>query len=124
MSTPHVIMRSKRGTAIGLGLVVAAAVLFFGLALTSIALSDPARAFEQGYTQPGQCLAGTPFDPDKGAMMHEDTVNGIHVFVVIPVSANSYRPSALMFATERHAMSASLYPSDNVTEQFLTRARC
>lgn len=96
----------------------------FGLALmmtvfSSVYLSNPAPVYQATYTDPGKCLHGTPFDPVRGAVVHEYVAGKVPIFIVIPRAANTYKPSVLLFAVHREPFSSSLTPADNVTEDAL-----
>ena len=81
--------------------------------------------FTSKYTEPGECLADTPYDPTNGASMHIDQVNGSWVLSVTPRDANAHNPAVLFFSAREHLFSdADLAPADYATGKLLFDQHC
>lgn len=97
-----------------------------GVTLLEDLKSDPASTYETKFTDAGKCLENTPYDPDAGAMVHTDTIDGVNIISVVPKSANSYTPSALFLTIKEHGVfkQPDLQFADAATGSVLDGANC
>lgn len=81
--------RPERKRKSGFGLALYASGLVLGTALltsldSAVDKAVPENAYETKYTQDGQCLNGTPFDPNEGATVVTSVEAGLNILTVRP----------------------------------------
>ena len=82
--------------------------------------NSPRQTYEKHFTDKGDCLDGTPYDPSNGAVMNVNKEHGQDILSVLPQAANSYTPSVLLFT----AKDGHINFADHQTGGFLVESGC
>ena len=113
--------RDKRSTKFLLGSIAIGTVAVFAISEYVQAHPAPRIQFENEFTGKGDCLDGTPFDPDEGATLNVNkNRGGQDIISVLPRDANSYSPSVLFFTAD----DGHINFADKQTGTFLVDAGC
>lgn len=102
-----------------------ASALFVAVAGTCAERTDPEHAYRTASTENGNCLDGSPYDPEEGALINTHRIDEADALAVMPRDANSHRPSVLFLIINNNGISQpSLSPLDFATGGFLANAGC
>lgn len=109
---------------ITLGALIGSVALIGGSKLGNNEL--PANAYMQRFILDDGCLAGTPFDPAQGAMIHTNESSNGKLLTVVPAAANYINPSVLFLGTKSNGFGRSpdLYPTDYASAALLEDEEC
>jgi hypothetical protein len=78
--------------------------------------TNPWGIYMERYTDDGECLDGTPYDPDMGASLALSEIEGQKIITVTGMDPSSTDPSELhLVAAETGYFSLELRPADYLT---------
>jgi len=96
MNSPELSYRPGMSRKVIGGLIVAAVIADGGVTYFEN-IHSPEVTYISNFTDGGKCLAGTLYDPARGAHLTVGNTNGTEVLADIPEDANFQSPAALFF---------------------------
>lgn len=117
--------RLSREWRITTGVLLGAAVLTYAVVEAS-GTKSPTEAYRATYTEAEECLHGTAYDPETGAVVNVNRLGDETVLSVLPRAANSESPAVLFFTVNSDGFFSdlTLTPADHQTIDYLNGTTC